>query len=78
MSWYELATTAVQMAAERGIIESAVAVEPITSDQWPQKAKRPEWSVLDGSRYERMTGESLPDARAALAECLDQWKDAAC
>jgi dTDP-4-dehydrorhamnose reductase len=78
MSWYELASQAVQMAAERGIIGSTVAVEPITSDQWPQKAKRPQWSVLDGSCYERMTGELLPDARAALAECLDQWKDAAC
>ncbi len=78
MSWYELAREAVQMAAGRGIIKSTVAVEPITSDQWPQKAKRPEWSVLDGSRYEQLTGESLPDALAALAECLDQWKDAAC
>ncbi len=78
MSWYELASQAVHMAAERGIITSPVAVEPITSDQWPQKAKRPQWSVLDGSRYEQMTGESLPDALAALAECLDQWKDAAC
>lgn len=78
MSWHELASKAVQMAAERGIIESTVAVEPITSDQWPQKAKRPQWSVLDGSRYERMTGEPLPDATAALAECLEKWKDAAC
>ena len=78
MSWYQLASEAVQMAAERGIIQSPVAVEPITSDQWPQKANRPQWSVLDCSRYEQMTGETLPDALAALAECLDQWKDAAC
>jgi dTDP-4-dehydrorhamnose reductase len=78
MTWHELASLAVQMAAERGIIDVPVAVEPITSDQWPQKAKRPEWSVLDGSRYEQMTGRALPDATAALAECLDQWKDAPC
>ena len=78
MSWCEMASAAVQLAAERGIIETPVAVEPITSDEWPQKAKRPKWSVLDGSRYEQMTGEALPDALVALAECLDQWKDTAC
>lgn len=78
MSWYELASEAVQMAAERGIIDTAVAVEPICSDQWPQKARRPEWSVLDGTCYERITGQPLPEAKAALAECLDHWKDATC
>ena len=78
MTWHELASLAVQMAAERGIINASVAVEPITSDQWPQKAKRPVWSVLDGSRYEHMTGQVLPDAEVALADCLDQWKDAPC
>ena len=78
MTWHELARLAVQMAAERGIIGTEVAVEPITSNQWPQKAKRPEWSVLDGSRYEQMTGQALPDVEVALADCLDQWKDAPC
>jgi dTDP-4-dehydrorhamnose reductase len=78
MSWHELACMAVQLAAERGIIDKAVTVEPIDSEQWPQKARRPRWSVLDGSRYHRLTGQPLPDAKAALVECLDHWKDAPC
>lgn len=78
MSWHELALAAVQMAAERGIIPAEVAVEPITSDQWPQKAARPAWSVLDCSRYEQLAGEPLPECEQALAECLDQWSDAPC
>ncbi len=78
LTWYEFARVAVQMAAERGIIDRSVAVEPIKSDQWPQKAKRPQWSVLDGSLYQRMTGQPLPDALVALADCLDHWKDAPC
>lgn len=78
VSWHQLARRAVQMAAERGIIECAVEVEPIGSDQWPQKARRPAWSVLDGGRYEHFTGKRLPDWDAALAECLEQWSEAQC
>ncbi|RFF27835.1 MULTISPECIES: dTDP-4-dehydrorhamnose reductase [unclassified Wenzhouxiangella] len=78
MTWYDLAGRAVQLAAERGIIPGIVDVEPIGSDQWPQKAQRPAWSVLDGSRYEQFTGRPLPDCEQALAECLDQWSNVPC
>ncbi|HSH26762.1 MAG TPA: dTDP-4-dehydrorhamnose reductase [Wenzhouxiangella sp.] len=73
MSWHQLAETAVQLAAERGIISGMVEIEPIGSDDWPQKAQRPAWSVLDGSRYAQFTGRPLPDCEQALAECLDRW-----
>lgn len=73
MSWHALAERAVQLAAERGIISGMVDIEPIGSDDWPQKAPRPVWSVLDGARYEQFTGRPLPDCEQALAECLDGW-----
>lgn len=78
MTWHALAERAVQLAAGRGIIPAVVDIEPIGSDQWPQKAQRPAWSVLDGSRYEQFTGRSLPDCEHALAECLDQWSKTPC
>ncbi len=78
VTWHALAERAVQLAAERGIIPGIVDVEPIGSEQWPQKAKRPAWSVLDDSRYEQFTGRSLPDWDAALADCLDHWSQAPC
>jgi dTDP-4-dehydrorhamnose reductase len=78
MTWHALAVRAVQGAAERGIISEVVDVEPIPSDAWPQKARRPAWSVLDGSRYEQFTGRSLPDCEQALAVCLDRWSEAPC
>lgn len=78
MSWYELAVKAVHMAAERGMIDETVPVEPITSDQWPQKARRPAWSVLDCTRFERMSGQALPEIEQALADCLDQWSEVSC
>ncbi len=78
MTWHALAARAVQGAAERGIISEVVDVEPIPSDAWPQKARRPGWSVLDGSRYEQFTGRPLPDCEQALAACLDRWSEAPC
>jgi dTDP-4-dehydrorhamnose reductase len=78
MTWHALAQAAVQGAAERGIIPRAVEVEPISSDAWPQKAQRPIWSVLDGQRFEQMTGQRLPHCEQALGECLDQWSKAPC
>ncbi|WP_376696899.1 dTDP-4-dehydrorhamnose reductase [Wenzhouxiangella sp. EGI_FJ10305] len=78
MTWHALAERAVQLAAERGIIPDIVGVEPIGSDQWPQKARRPAWSVLDGSRYEQLTGQRLPSCEQALTECLDRWSKAPC
>ncbi|RFF30079.1 dTDP-4-dehydrorhamnose reductase [Wenzhouxiangella sediminis] len=78
MTWHALAVRAVQGAAERGIISDIVDVEPIASDAWPQKARRPAWSVLDGLRYEQFTGRPLPDCEQALVECLDRWSEAPC
>jgi len=78
MTWHALAERAVQLGAERGIISHIVDVEPITSEQWPQRARRPAWSVLDGSRYEQFAGQPLPDCEQALAECLDRWSKAPC
>lgn len=78
VSWYEFACQAVVLAAQMGVIETPVPVQPVGSDQWPQKARRPAWSVLDCSRYETLTGESMPEYEQALAECLSKWSDLRC
>lgn len=49
-SWYELAAEAVRYAG------LSCAVRPIASDQYPQKASRPAYSVLDLSALTAMTG----------------------
>ncbi|NDY96744.1 dTDP-4-dehydrorhamnose reductase [Wenzhouxiangella limi] len=74
MSWHDFAGMAVTMAAERGLIDEAVPVEPIDSSQWPQKAARPCWSVLDVAAMEAACGRQLPTTKQALSACLDQWK----
>ena len=73
VSWYEFARWAVVEASRLGLLERPVEVEPIGSEQWPQKARRPAWSVLDGSRFEQFTGHPLPTVDAGLTACLEQW-----
>ena len=78
MSWYDFADKAVTRGLERGLIERSVKVEPIGSDQWPQKARRPAWSVLDTHRYSEMTGEQIEPVEIALERCLEQWNCEPC
>lgn len=78
MSWHEFGKRAVERAAAIGALDETVPVEPIESAKWPQKAKRPVWSVLDCSRYEEFTGLELPTVEQGLDECLKFWKESAC
>ena len=78
LSWYEFGRMAVQRALEAGVLRRPVAVDPIASANWPQKARRPVWSVLDCSRYETFTGRRMPSVEDALDGCLKRWKEEAC
>jgi len=49
-TWCDLACEAVNLA------ESTCRVDPVSSAQWPQKAKRPPFSVLDAGRLIKVTG----------------------
>jgi len=73
MSWYEFAQRAVRLAQVAGKVPKSVQVAPISSDQWPQQANRPSWSVLDCTNFESWTGMKLPSVENALEECLEQW-----
>jgi dTDP-4-dehydrorhamnose reductase len=76
MSWHEFASRAVARAKRQGAVPESVQVDPIESADWPQKARRPAWSVLDCSRFERLTGTRLPDLDETLEECVKQWSQA--
>ena len=78
VSWFEFARMAVTMAAGRGLIDREVPIEPIGTADWPQKACRPRWSVLDVAALERWTGMAAWPVHRALAACLDDWKDERC
>lgn len=78
MSWHEFGKLAVQRAVEIGALDRPVDVSPIESANWPQKARRPVWSVLDCSRYQEFTGLELPSVERGLDECMAFWKESIC
>jgi len=78
MTWYEFGRMAIRQAAELGLIDHSVEVAPIASAAWPQKARRPTWSVLDCDRYAEFTGLPLPTVEQSLKACLNEWRSMQC
>lgn len=69
-TWHGFAQEIVTQALRAGVIRRAPAVVPIASGDFPTRAKRPSWSVLDCAKLERTFGLTLPDWRAGLATCI--------
>ena len=61
-TWHELAGEIVRLAGLK------VAVEAITTAEYPHAAPRPAYSVLDTTAYHRLGGPVMPDWKAAIAE----------
>lgn len=62
-SWYEFAKAILK--------DKSVDVEPVTSEQYPQKAYRPRHSIMSLKKAEA-TGFTIPTWEEALAKFLDE------
>jgi dTDP-4-dehydrorhamnose reductase len=63
-SWYDFTKEIIRLA---GLTTN---VTPITSDQYPQKARRPAYSVLDHYHLRLLGMDDIPDWREALKKYL--------
>lgn len=63
-SWCDLAMEAVALS------DCKCRVEPITSDKWPQKARRPVYSVLDNSKLAGFLGKKPRPWAKALRDYI--------
>jgi dTDP-4-dehydrorhamnose reductase len=76
-SWHDFAAAIFEGAVARGLLATAPGLEPITSDQYPTRARRPAYSRLDTGAFTRDFGLHLGDWREGLAEVLDELAAAA-
>ena len=71
-SWHGFAEAIFAGAQARGLIACAPKVLPITTSEYPTKAKRPAYSRLDTARLQADLGIVLPDWREGLARVMDE------
>jgi dTDP-4-dehydrorhamnose reductase len=65
-TWYEFATAIFAAAHAAGLIERQVQVVPITTADYPTRARRPVYSVLDTMKIRDTFGLNLPDWKQGL------------
>ena len=65
-TWFDFATAIMEIGGKR------CKVNPITTDQYPTKAKRPAYSVLDLSKIKAYTGMEIPNWEESLKKCFDE------
>jgi dTDP-4-dehydrorhamnose reductase len=70
-SWFDFASEIVSQAAAMGVIAQAPRVEAIGTAEFPTRARRPAWSVLDTSALAADFGLRLPDWRNGVTQALD-------
>lgn len=65
-SWYDFAVAIAEEGRAAGLLPDAVSVSPISSAEFPMRAIRPSFSVLDKTETVRALGRDLPHWRANL------------
>lgn len=66
ITWYDFATAIMDLGGK------TCKVNPITTDQYPTKAKRPAYSVLDLSKIKEFAGIEIPNWRESLVKCIEE------
>jgi dTDP-4-dehydrorhamnose reductase len=69
-SWFDLAQEVMANCRRLGL--QAAEVQPLTTAEWPTKAVRPAYAVLDCGKIERELGIRLPDWRLGVAEAVER------
>ena len=72
-SWFDFAEAIFAEAETRGLLAKTPHLVPITSAEYPTRAQRPAYSVLDCARLENRFGLQLPDWRAGLHAVMEGW-----
>ena len=68
-SWYDFTVTIHRLA---GI--TTCKVSPLHTDEYPAKAPRPHYSVLDKTKIKQTYGIDIPHWETSLADCVEKLK----
>jgi dTDP-4-dehydrorhamnose reductase len=65
-SWYEFAAEIIKIAG------LACSVIPVSTSDYPTKARRPFYSVLDKNKIQKVFNITIPHWKDSLRECIDE------
>jgi len=74
-SWYQFSVEIYRVAKELKLIDREVEIIPITTAEFPRKAVRPSFSVLETKRVEEHLGHALKPWKQSLRDCLVVLKE---
>ena len=66
VSWYDFAKAICELSGH------ACDVQPCHTEEFPSKARRPRFSVLDKSKVKQVFGIEIPYWRDSLKECIQK------
>jgi dTDP-4-dehydrorhamnose reductase len=73
-SWYDFAIAIQEEAMAMGMLDKAIPVKALRTEEYPLPAKRPAFSVMDKRATEQLLGYSTPHWRVSLRQMLTELK----
>jgi dTDP-4-dehydrorhamnose reductase len=71
-TWHGFACEIFKQAVEIGVLDRAPVVNAIKTSDYPTPAKRPAWSVMDGSALENLLGSNVASWQQELSAVLER------
>lgn len=72
ISWYDFAVAIYKKGRGLGILERDCRIVPLTTDQYPTKARRPAYSVLSKEKIQKAFGVVAPAWEVSLCHFMDE------
>ena len=72
ITWYDFAQEIYAQGRRLGLIAHECNVRPLTTAEYPTKARRPAYSVLSKEKIKTIFNVQVPEWRASLAQYLEE------
>jgi dTDP-4-dehydrorhamnose reductase len=69
-TWYHFAEEFIQLAVTQGLLPRAPELRPVSTANFPTRARRPAWSVLDNSAFEKAFDMQVLDWETQVRLCM--------
>jgi dTDP-4-dehydrorhamnose reductase len=71
-TWHEFASEIQRQALSRGLLSTRCRINPITTEQYPTKARRPKYSTLSKAKISTAFGLKIRPWQEALSAYMDE------